>query len=116
MKLTNFALGFSLLIAASTPSLVHCTTKDKSIFLADNTDSTDGDDDHRYIVKFKSATAMKRTGANGLRSKPNVISVIEKENAEVMMLYSKDEVEKWENNDDVAYVEKGMYMQFYSFL
>ena len=73
----------------------------------------EGEDEHRYIVVFKQGSALYKNRVDNARRKLTSEMLDDKfiirENAEVMILYSDEEVSKMENNEEVEYVEKGKH-------
>lgn len=72
--------------------------------------------EHRYIVKFKDGSKLYSNRMQHTRRKLNVNSehtlgldhnFMPFDNVEVMTLDTQEEVEEWENNTEVDFVEKG---------
>ena len=92
----------------SYPNLLHGTPANAA---------DEGEDEHRYIVVFKQGSALYKKRVDSARRKlsdaPGSSQLKDKfiirENAEVMNLYSDEDISKMENNDEVEYVEKGKH-------
>jgi len=69
---------------------------------------TDADaDENRYIVVYKDTSTFQTSMLRERMRSKNVIKVLPKDNCEVIMIYSIEELQSWEERDDVEYVERG---------
>lgn len=73
----------------------------------------------RYIVKYKPGSNLYESRMKAAARNPKRVqdmdplftfgSFIPQENAEVVLIPNINELERWENNDDVEYVEAGKW-------
>jgi len=64
-------------------------------------------EENRYIVVYKDTPTFQASMFKERTRSKNVIQVLPKDNCEVIMLDSIEEIQSWEERDDVEYVERG---------
>ena len=136
MKIHNIALTALALMLSSPPILAkENVIKSKDDMQQQQQPPTfpgqpvDGQDEvtKRYIVKFKAGSkelkkrmkkaARQRSGANlrkpgdGASSSDAFGTFLPKDNAEVIYLSSEEDAKKWNEKDDVEYVELGKFRE-----